>query len=90
MRKRSAMDCSQNEVAVAARTTGRRPFAQMGQAPEPGMMLLRFGKRDFIDYNGGIEVHGSLLNDVVHDQPQIKAKCALFADGACGYDPRTS
>jgi CRP/FNR family cyclic AMP-dependent transcriptional regulator len=27
----------------------------------------------FIGYNGGIEVHSSLLNVVLHDQPQIKA-----------------
>jgi CRP/FNR family transcriptional regulator, cyclic AMP receptor protein len=25
-----------------------------------------------IDYNGSIEVHSSLLNVVLHDQPQIK------------------
>jgi CRP/FNR family cyclic AMP-dependent transcriptional regulator len=25
-----------------------------------------------IDYNGRIEVHSSLLNVVLHDQPQIK------------------
>jgi CRP/FNR family transcriptional regulator, cyclic AMP receptor protein len=25
-----------------------------------------------IDYNGQIEVHSSLLNVVLHDQPQIK------------------
>jgi hypothetical protein len=27
----------------------------------------------FIDYNGGIAVHRSLLNAVLHDQPQIKS-----------------
>jgi CRP/FNR family cyclic AMP-dependent transcriptional regulator len=26
----------------------------------------------FIDYNGGIAVHSSLLNVVLHDQPQIR------------------
>jgi len=31
-----------------------------------------FRKLGFIDYNGGIEVHSSLLNVVLHDQPQIK------------------
>jgi hypothetical protein len=25
-----------------------------------------------IDYNGGIAVHSSLLNAVLHDQPQIR------------------
>jgi CRP/FNR family cyclic AMP-dependent transcriptional regulator len=26
----------------------------------------------FIDYNGTLEVHSSLLNVVLHDQPQIE------------------
>ena len=35
--------------------------------------MNRFRKMGFIDYNGGIEVHSSLLNVVLHDQSQIKA-----------------
>jgi CRP/FNR family cyclic AMP-dependent transcriptional regulator len=35
--------------------------------------MNKFRKLGFIDYNGGIEVHRSLLNVVLHDQPQIKA-----------------
>jgi CRP/FNR family transcriptional regulator, cyclic AMP receptor protein len=27
-----------------------------------------------VDYNGHIEVHSSLLNVVLHDQPQIKTQ----------------
>jgi len=34
--------------------------------------MNRFRKLGFIEYNGGIEVHSSLLNVVLHDQPQIK------------------
>jgi CRP/FNR family transcriptional regulator, cyclic AMP receptor protein len=34
--------------------------------------MNRFRKLGFIDYNGHIEVHSSLLNVVLHDQPQIK------------------
>jgi CRP/FNR family cyclic AMP-dependent transcriptional regulator len=34
--------------------------------------MNRFRKMGFIDYNGGIEVHSSLLNVVLHDHPQIK------------------
>lgn len=37
------------------------------------VFMNRFRKLGFIDYNGGIEVHRSLLNAVLHDQPQIKA-----------------
>jgi CRP/FNR family transcriptional regulator, cyclic AMP receptor protein len=35
--------------------------------------MNKFRKLGFIDYNGGIEVHSSLLNVVLHDQPQAKA-----------------
>ena len=34
--------------------------------------MNKFRKLGFIHYNGGIEVHSSLLNAVLHDQPQIK------------------
>jgi CRP/FNR family transcriptional regulator, cyclic AMP receptor protein len=34
--------------------------------------MNKFRKLGFIDYNGGIEVHSSLLNVVLHDQPQIQ------------------
>jgi CRP/FNR family cyclic AMP-dependent transcriptional regulator len=35
--------------------------------------MNKFRKLGFIKYNGGIEVHSSLLNAVLHDQPQIKS-----------------
>jgi CRP-like cAMP-binding protein len=34
--------------------------------------MNRFRKLGFISYNGHIEVHSSLLNVVLHDQPQIR------------------
>src|SRR5579862_7461990 len=34
--------------------------------------MNRFRKMGFIEYNGGIEVHSSLLNVVLHDQPQVE------------------
>jgi CRP/FNR family transcriptional regulator, cyclic AMP receptor protein len=34
--------------------------------------MNKFRRLGFIDYNGGIEVHSSLLNVVLHDQPQIR------------------
>ena len=34
--------------------------------------MNKFRKLGFIKYNGGIEVHSSLLNVVLHDQPPIK------------------
>jgi CRP/FNR family transcriptional regulator, cyclic AMP receptor protein len=36
--------------------------------------MNRFRKLGFIDYNGHIEVHSSLLNVVLHDQPQIRTE----------------
>jgi len=38
-----------------------------------GRSIGRYRKDQIIiDYNGGMEVHSSLLNVVLHDQPQIK------------------
>src|SRR6187401_277458 len=34
--------------------------------------MNKFRQAGFIDYNGQIEVHSSLLNVVLHDQPQVK------------------
>jgi len=34
--------------------------------------MNRFRKLGFIDYNGHIEVHRSLLNLVLHEQPEIR------------------
>ena len=35
--------------------------------------MNKFRELGFIDYNGsGVEIHSSLLNAVLHDQPQIK------------------
>jgi CRP-like cAMP-binding protein len=34
--------------------------------------MNKFRKLGFIDYNGKLEVHNSLLNVVLHDKPEIK------------------
>jgi hypothetical protein len=34
--------------------------------------MNKFRKSGFIDYNGKIEVHQSLLNSLLHDKPQIR------------------
>jgi CRP/FNR family transcriptional regulator, cyclic AMP receptor protein len=31
--------------------------------------MNKFRKLGFIDYNGGMEIHSSLLNVILHDQP---------------------
>jgi CRP/FNR family cyclic AMP-dependent transcriptional regulator len=36
--------------------------------------MNRFRKLGFIEYNGKIEVHNSLLNVVLHDKPEIKTR----------------
>jgi CRP/FNR family cyclic AMP-dependent transcriptional regulator len=35
--------------------------------------MNKFRKLGFIEYNGGMEVHSSLLNVILHDQPQIRS-----------------
>lgn len=52
--------------------------------------MNKFRKLGFIDYNGGIEVHSSLLNVVLHDPPQIKDLIRLIRQRpACGFFSRT-
>jgi CRP/FNR family cyclic AMP-dependent transcriptional regulator len=34
--------------------------------------MNKFRKLGLVSYNGGIEVHNSLLNAVLHDRPQIQ------------------
>ncbi len=34
--------------------------------------MNKFRQLGFIDYNGKLEVHSSLLNVVLHDEPHIK------------------
>lgn len=38
--------------------------------------MNKFRKLGFIDYNGHLEIHSSLLNMVLHDQPQISGVTA--------------
>ena len=43
--------------------------------------MNKFRKLGFIDYNGHLEVHSSLLNVVLHDHPEISAAHAAAAAG---------
>jgi CRP/FNR family cyclic AMP-dependent transcriptional regulator len=40
--------------------------------------MNKFRQLGFIDYNGHLEVHSSLLNVVLHDEPQIKTEREQF------------
>ena len=44
--------------------------------------MNKFRKLGFIDYNGHLEVHSSLLNVVLHDQPQISGAHAAAGSSA--------
>jgi CRP/FNR family transcriptional regulator, cyclic AMP receptor protein len=35
--------------------------------------MNKFRKLDLIDYNGHLEIHSSLLNVVLHDEPHINS-----------------
>jgi CRP/FNR family transcriptional regulator, cyclic AMP receptor protein len=43
--------------------------------------MNKFRKLGFIDYNGTLKVHTSLLNMVLHDKPEIEAKSEKRAKG---------
>jgi hypothetical protein len=34
--------------------------------------MNKFRKLGFIEYNGGLEVHNSLLNVILHDSPRLR------------------
>jgi CRP-like cAMP-binding protein len=38
------------------------------------LFMNKFRKLGFIDYNGALEVHNSLLNVVLHDNPHLRAR----------------
>ena len=40
--------------------------------PRVSQFMNKFRKLGFIEYNGHLEVHSSLLSVVLHDQPEIK------------------
>lgn len=42
--------------------------------PRVSFFMNKFRKLGFINYNGKLEVHSSLLSVVLHDQPQVKNK----------------
>jgi CRP/FNR family cyclic AMP-dependent transcriptional regulator len=44
--------------------------------------MNKFRKLGFIDYNGHLEIHSSLLNVVLHDQPHISAARAGLKNSA--------
>jgi hypothetical protein len=37
-----------------------------------GFFMNKFRKLGFIDYNGKIDVHQSLLDSILHDKPEIR------------------
>src|SRR3984893_671418 len=44
--------------------------------------MNKFRKLGFIHYNGGIQVHSSLLNIVLHDEPHIETTVSVFCGRA--------
>jgi CRP/FNR family cyclic AMP-dependent transcriptional regulator len=65
-------DISQETLAEMIGTTRSRV----------SFFMNKFRKLGFIDYNGKIEVHNSLLNAVLHDKPRIPADRAADTDDA--------
>jgi CRP/FNR family cyclic AMP-dependent transcriptional regulator len=42
--------------------------------------MNKFRKLGFIEYNGGLQVHNSLLNVILHDDPAIRTRAQRTAD----------
>ena len=43
--------------------------------------MNKFRKLGYIEYNGKLEIHNSLLNVVLYDKPEIRAKDASSESG---------
>jgi CRP/FNR family cyclic AMP-dependent transcriptional regulator len=67
--------------AIGGRRLDIRKFSQETLAEMIGttrsrvsFFMNKFRKLGFIEYNGKLEVHSSLLNMVLHDNPEIKTR----------------
>jgi hypothetical protein len=54
------------------RCLGAGPRKSSEPRSRVSFFMNKFRKLGSIDYNGKLEVHSSLLNIVLHDQPQIR------------------
>jgi hypothetical protein len=70
----------------------RTAFPKISQETSAGMVgttrsrvnvfMNRFVKLGFIEYNGGLRIHSSLLNVVLHDQARFRGSFPLPASRA--------
>jgi CRP/FNR family transcriptional regulator, cyclic AMP receptor protein len=58
----------QPEIAIAK--VSQETLAEMVGTTRSIFFLNKFRKLGFIEYNGGLRVHSSLLNVVLHDSPE--------------------
>ncbi len=64
----------ENDAKPVAVTLSQETLAEMigTTRSRVSFFMNKFRKKGFIDYNGKIEVHRSLLNAVLRDKPQIR------------------
>ena len=64
---------TRTSVAAPGRHLPQETLAEMigTTRSRVSFFMNKFRKLGFIEYNGHLEVHSSLLNVVLHDQPQI-------------------
>jgi CRP-like cAMP-binding protein len=64
----------ENDAKPIAVTLSQETLAEMigTTRSRVSFFMNKFRKKGFIDYNGKIEVHRSLLNAVLRDKPQIR------------------
>jgi hypothetical protein len=55
-------------------TVARKPANAPCKRRVSDFFMNKFRKLGFIEYNGKLEVHNSLLNVVLHDKPEIKTR----------------
>jgi molybdopterin-binding protein len=60
-----------NEAVDDLKLVAGDDVVAVSKASDVSFFMNKFRKLGFIDYNGGLEVHSSLLNMVLHETPGI-------------------
>jgi CRP-like cAMP-binding protein len=72
--KRSPMSTDEGSPSIAPVTLNQEELAEMigTTRSRVSFFMNKFRRLGWIDYNGMIQVHQSLLSAVLHDKPEIK------------------
>jgi hypothetical protein len=70
------LDCAERSASGSSGRLRRCASGLGTTRSRVSFFMNKFRKLGFIEYNGKLEVHNSLLNVVLHDKPEIKTRDA--------------